>query len=50
MSDLLRQIFKAGVRACMATGFVPGEGFAVDASIITADVSRHHRITPAKAN
>jgi transposase len=30
-SDLLRQIFEAVVRACMAAGLVKGEGFAVDA-------------------
>jgi transposase len=49
-SDLLRQIFEAVVRACMAAGLVKGEGFAVDASIITADASRHHRITPEEAD
>jgi transposase len=49
-SDLLRQVFEAVVRACMASGLVKGEGFAVDASIITADASRHHRITPEEAD
>ena len=49
-SDLLRQIFEAVVRACMAAGLVKGEGFAVDASIITADASRHHRIAPEAAD
>ena len=44
-SDLLRQVFEAVVRACMEARLVKGEGFAVDASIITADASRHHRIT-----
>ena len=49
-SDLLRQVFEAVVRACMEAGLVKGEGFAVDASIITADASRHHRITPEEAD
>jgi transposase len=49
-SDLLRQIFEAVARACMATGLVKGEGFAVDASIIGADASRHHRIKPDEAD
>jgi hypothetical protein len=30
----------------MAADLVKSEGFAVDASIITADASRHHRIAP----
>jgi transposase len=49
-SDLLRQVFEAVVRACMEAGLVKSEGFAVDASIITADASRHHRITPEEAD
>src|SRR6201989_524309 len=40
-SDLLRQLFETVVRRCMAEGLVSGEGFAVDASIIRADASRH---------
>ena len=40
-SDLLRQLFEATVRRCMAEGLVGGEGFAVDASLIRADASRH---------
>ena len=40
-SDLLRQLFETVVRRCMAEGLVGGEGFAVDASIIRADASRH---------
>jgi hypothetical protein len=34
----------------MAAGLVKGEGFAVDASVITANASRHHRITPEEAD
>jgi hypothetical protein len=30
------------VRACRDAGFVRGEGFAVDASVIEADASRYH--------
>src|SRR5471030_3270342 len=40
-SDLLRELFETTVRRCMAEGLVGGEGFAVDASIIRADASRH---------
>ncbi len=36
-SDLLRQVFETVVGRCMAEGLVGGEGFAVDASLITAD-------------
>jgi len=39
-SDLLRQLFEATVRRCMAEGIVGGEGFVVDASMIRADASR----------
>src|ERR1700751_956138 len=40
-SDLLRELFETVVRRCMAEDLVGGEGFAVDASIIRADASRH---------
>ena len=39
-SDLLRQLFEATVRRCMAEGIVGGQGFAVDASLIRADAHR----------
>jgi IS5 family transposase len=39
-SDLLRQLFEATVRRCMAEGIVGGQGFAVDASLIWADAHR----------
>src|ERR1700674_3303214 len=45
-SDLLRQVFEAVVRACMASGLVKGEGFAVDASVMEADASRYHGKAP----
>jgi len=41
-SDILRQVFEAVVRACMDTGLVKGEGFAVDASVMEANASRYH--------
>ena len=40
-SDLLRTLFETVLRRCMAEGLVGGEGFAVDASLIKADASRH---------
>ncbi len=39
-SDLLRRLFEATVRRCMAEGIVGGQGFAVDASMIRADAHR----------
>lgn len=39
-SDLLRRLFEATVRRCMAEGIVGGQGFAVDASMVRADASR----------
>ena len=43
-SDLLRRVFEATVARCMAEGLVGGEGFAVDASLIRADVSRQRAV------
>lgn len=40
-SDLLRTLFETVVRRCMAERLVGGEAFAVDASLIRADASRH---------
>ena len=39
-SDAFRQLFESVLRRCMKEGLVPGEGFAVDASIIKADANR----------
>jgi transposase len=39
-SDLLRVLFEETVWRCIKEGLVGGEGFAVDASIITADAHR----------
>ncbi len=41
-SGLLRQLFKATVKRCMAEGLVGGDGFAVDGSLIRADANRQH--------
>jgi transposase len=49
-SDAFRQVFEAVVRACMEAGLVQGEGFAVDASVIEADASRYHGITPEEVD
>jgi transposase len=43
-SDLLRQLFEMTVARCMAEGLVGGEGFAVDASLIGADVHRQRSV------
>jgi len=45
-SDILRHIFERVVAGCMAAGLVKGEGFAVDASVIEANVSRYHGKAP----
>lgn len=41
-SDLLRHVFEAVVARCISEGFVGGHGFAVDASLIEADVDRQN--------
>jgi hypothetical protein len=46
-SDLLRRLFEATVRRCMAEGVVGGEGFVVDASMIRADASRQKGVASA---
>ena len=49
-SDILRKVFEEVVCGCMKAGLVGGEGFAVDASVIEADVSRFARIKGAKVD
>lgn len=39
-SDLLRRLFELVLRRCIDAGLVGGEGFAVDASLISADANR----------
>ena len=43
-SDLLRHVFEATVRRCMAEGLVGGESFAVDASLIQADANKQRSV------
>jgi transposase len=43
-SDLLRELFETTVGRCMAEGLVGGEAFAVDASLIRADVDRQRAV------
>src|ERR1700760_1763610 len=45
-SDMLRQVFEAVVRACMASGLGKGEGFAVEAGVMEANASRYHSKAP----
>src|SRR3981081_418670 len=48
--DTFRHMLEAVVRACMNAGLVKGEGFAVDASVMEADASRYHGVTPEEAD
>jgi transposase InsO family protein len=43
-SDIFRHIFERVVETCIAAGFVGGEGFAVDASLIVADANKQRSI------
>ena len=43
-SDIFRFVFEAVVQRCMEEGLVKGEGFAIDASLVKADVSRQRAI------
>jgi hypothetical protein len=43
-SNILRHVFEAVVRRCMAEGLVGGEGFAVDASLIEADANKQRSV------
>ena len=44
-SDLLRKLFELTVERCMAEGLVGAEGFAVDASLIRADLHRQRSVS-----
>jgi transposase len=46
-SDLLRRLFETVLQRCIEEGLVGGEGFAVDASLIRADVSERTRVEGA---
>jgi transposase len=43
-SDALRRVFEGVVAMCIAAGFVGGEAFSIDASLIKADVNKQKRI------
>ena len=43
-SDALRRVFEGVVAMCIAAGFVGGEAFSVDASLIKADVDKMKRV------
>jgi transposase len=43
-SELFRFVFEGIVQRCMAEDLVKGEGFAIDASLVKADVSRQRAI------
>jgi transposase len=45
-SDLLRHVFDGTVARCMKEGLVGGQGFAVDASLISADVQKQNSSDP----
>ncbi len=45
-SDLLRHVFEMTVARCMEEGLVGGQGFAVDASLISADVQKQNSSNP----
>jgi IS5 family transposase len=42
--EVFRQVFERVVEACIASGLVGGEGFAVDASLIAADANKQRSI------
>src|SRR4249920_3342565 len=43
-SDALRHVFERVVASCIAAGFVGGEAFSIDASLIKADVDKKKRV------
>ncbi len=45
-SDLLRHVFETTVARCMEEGLVGGQGFAVDASLTSADVQKQNSSNP----
>jgi transposase len=47
-SDVFRHLFEAVVATCIAEGLVGGTGFAVDASLISADVQKQNSSRPEK--
>ncbi len=48
-SDVYRLLFEEVVEQCRAAGLVPGEGFAVDGSLICGDAGRDRRVETVDA-
>ena len=48
-SDVFRCVFNMIVERCISAGLVKGEGFAIDASFVEADVSRQRAVDNASA-
>ena len=44
-SDTFRHVFESVLRRCMTEGLVEGEGFAIDASVVRADVGARRKLT-----
>jgi hypothetical protein len=42
--EVFRHLFETVLQRCMKDGLVGGEGFAIDASIVKADVRRQHAV------
>jgi hypothetical protein len=49
-SDALRRVFEGVVAKCIAAGFVGGQAFSVDASLIKAAVNKQKRIAGDQPN
>ena len=47
-SDVFRHVFETVVSRCIEEGLVGGEGFAVDASLISADANKQRSISSAE--
>src|SRR5213596_4161700 len=49
-SNIFRRVFEHVVQTCITAGLVGGEGFAVDASLISADANKQRSIPGAQWN
>ena len=49
-SDMLRHVFEATVERCLKEDLVAGDGFAVDASLISADANKARSLPAAEWN
>ncbi len=49
-SNIFRRVFEHVVQTCIAVGLVGGEGFAVDASLISADANKQRSVPGAEWN